>query len=67
MPDPKDGNLEQLTDRNRALVLADYQPTMFAGVASGDKTMIRNVSYCAAKGRPYPERAGRAVNYQPAA
>jgi nicotinamidase-related amidase len=49
MPNPKDGKLELLTDKNSALVLVDYQPTMFAGVASGDKTIIRNAAYCAAK------------------
>ena len=30
-------------------MLVDYQHTMFAGVASGDKTIIRNAAYCAAK------------------
>ena len=49
MPNPKDGKLELLTDKNSALVLVDYQPTMFAGVASGDKTIIRNAAYCTAK------------------
>jgi nicotinamidase-related amidase len=49
MPNPKDGKLELLTDKNSALVLVDYQPTMFAGVASSDKTIIRNAAYCAAK------------------
>jgi len=49
MPNPKDGKLEQLTDKNSTLVLVDYQHTMFAGVASGDKTIIRNAAYCAAK------------------
>jgi nicotinamidase-related amidase len=49
MQNPKDGNLELLTDKNSTLVLVDYQPTMFAGVASGDKTIIRNAAYCAAK------------------
>jgi nicotinamidase-related amidase len=49
MPTPNDGKLELLTDKNSALVLVDYQPTMFAGVASGDKTIIRNAAYCAAK------------------
>ena len=49
MPNPKDGKLELLTDRNSALVLVDYQPTMFAGVGSGDKTIIRNAAYCSAK------------------
>jgi len=45
----KDGKLELLTDKNSALVLVDYQPAMFAGVASGDKTIMRNAAYCAAK------------------
>jgi nicotinamidase-related amidase len=49
MPQPKDGRLELLTDRNSALVLVDYQPAMFAGVASGDKTIIRNAATCSAK------------------
>jgi nicotinamidase-related amidase len=49
MPNPKDGKLELLTDKNSALVLVDYQPAMFAGVASGDKTIMRNAAYCAAK------------------
>ena len=49
MPIPRDGKLELLSDKNSALVLVDYQPTMFAGVASGDKTIIRNAAYCAAK------------------
>ncbi|RPI39838.1 MAG: isochorismatase family protein [Methanoregulaceae archaeon] len=49
MPDPKNGNLEPLTDRNSALVLVDFQPTMFAGVGSGDKTIIRNAAFCAVK------------------
>ncbi len=49
MPNPKDGKLELLTDKNSALVLVDFQPTMFAGVGSSDKTIIRNAAYCAAK------------------
>ena len=49
MPNPKNGNLELVTDKNSVLVLVDYQPTMFAGVASGDKTIIRNAAYCTAK------------------
>jgi nicotinamidase-related amidase len=49
MVNPNNGKLELLTDKNSALVLVDYQPTMFAGVASGDKTIIRNAAYCAAK------------------
>jgi len=43
------GCLELLTDKNSLLVLVDYQSTMFKGVASGDKTIIRNAAYCAAK------------------
>jgi nicotinamidase-related amidase len=49
MANPKDGKLELLTDKNSALVLIDYQRGMFAGVASSDKTIIRNAAYCAAK------------------
>jgi nicotinamidase-related amidase len=49
MPVPKNGNLELLSDKNSTLVLVDYQPAMFAGVASGDKTIIRNAAWCAAK------------------
>ncbi len=45
----KDGKLELLTDKNSVLALVDYQPSMFKGVASGDKTIIRNAAYCAAK------------------
>ena len=41
--------LELLTDKNSVLALVDYQPSMFKGVASGDKTIIRNAAYCAAK------------------
>jgi hypothetical protein len=38
-----------LTDKNICLVLADYQSSMSKGVASGDKTIIRKVAYCAVK------------------
>jgi nicotinamidase-related amidase len=44
-----DGKLELLTDKNSVLALVDYQPLMFKGVASGDKTIIRNAAFCAAK------------------
>ena len=44
-----DSRLEPLTDKNSVLALIDYQPSMFKGVASGDKTIIRNAAYCAAK------------------
>jgi nicotinamidase-related amidase len=43
------GKLELLTDRNSVLVLVDYQSGMFKGVASGDKTIIKNAAVCAAK------------------
>jgi nicotinamidase-related amidase len=43
------GNLQLLTDKNSFLVLVDYQSSMFKGVGSGDKTIIRNAAYCAAK------------------
>jgi nicotinamidase-related amidase len=43
------GKLELLTDKNSVLALVDYQPSMFKGVASGDKTIIRNAAFCAAK------------------
>ena len=33
----KNLKLEFLTDRNSALVLVDYQPSMFRGIGSGDK------------------------------
>ena len=67
MPEPKDGKLELLTDRNSALVLVDYQPTMFAGVASGDKTIIRNAAYCAAKAARILNLPVGAVDHQPTA
>jgi nicotinamidase-related amidase len=44
-----DGKLELLTDKNSVLVLVDYQPAMFKGVASGDKTIMKNAAICAAK------------------
>lgn len=49
MANQKDGKLELLTDKNSTLILVDYQHAMFAGVASGDKTIIKNAAYCAAK------------------
>jgi nicotinamidase-related amidase len=49
MVNPTDGKLELLTDKNSVLALVDYQPSMFKGVASGDKTIIRNAAFCAAK------------------
>jgi nicotinamidase-related amidase len=49
MSDVKKPELELLTDKNSALVLVDFQPTMFSGVGSGDKTIIRHAAYCSAK------------------
>ena len=44
-----DTKLELLTDKNSILALVDYQPSMFKGIGSGDKTIVRNAAYCAAK------------------
>jgi nicotinamidase-related amidase len=44
-----DGKLELLTDKNSALVLVDYQSSMFKSVSSGDKTIIKNAAIGAAK------------------
>jgi len=49
MANSNDGKLELLTDKNSTLILVDYQRAMFSGVGSGDKTIIRNAAYCAAK------------------
>lgn len=49
MQNATDGKLELLSDKNSVLVLVDFQKAMFAGVGSGDKTIIRNAAFCAAK------------------
>jgi nicotinamidase-related amidase len=49
MTTTNEGKLELLTDKNSVLVLVDYQSGMFKGVASGDKTIIKNAAICAAK------------------
>jgi len=49
MEDQHNWRLELLSATNSALLLVDYQPSMFASVASSDKTIIRNAAYCAAK------------------
>ncbi len=49
MANQTDGKLELLTDKNSALVLVDYQPSMIRSVASGDKTVIRAAAFGAAK------------------
>lgn len=43
------GKLELLTPQNSVLVLIDFQPSMFKGVASGDKGRIKSAAVCAAK------------------
>lgn len=43
------GKLELLSATNSVLVLVDYQPTMIRSIASGDKTIIRQAAYSAAK------------------
>ncbi len=45
----KNVKLELLTDRNSALVLVDYQPSMFRSIGSGDKTIIKAAAIGAAK------------------
>jgi nicotinamidase-related amidase len=41
--------LDLLTTKNSVLVLVDYQPGMFKGVGSGDRTTIKNAAVAAAK------------------
>lgn len=48
MANSTDGRLELLTDKNSALVLVDFQPSMIRSVASGDKTVIRAAAFGAA-------------------
>jgi nicotinamidase-related amidase len=49
MIDSKECRLELLTDKNSCLVLVDYQASMFKGVASGDKSIIKQAAVGAAK------------------
>jgi nicotinamidase-related amidase len=49
MDKPADGKLELLTDKNSVLALIDYQPSMFKGVASGEKSIIKLAAVGAAK------------------
>jgi nicotinamidase-related amidase len=49
MVDSKNGKLEFLTDKNSALVLIDYQPSMIRSISSGDKTIIKSAAIGAAK------------------
>jgi nicotinamidase-related amidase len=43
------GKLEFLTDKNSVLALIDFQPSMFRGVGSGDKALIKTAAVCVAK------------------
>jgi nicotinamidase-related amidase len=45
----KDGKLELLTAENSVVLLVDYQPSMLKSITSGDKTIIKNAAFCAAK------------------
>ncbi len=47
--EPKNGKLEFLTPANSALGLIDFQPSMFKGVGSSDKVIIKNAAVGAAK------------------
>jgi len=42
-------NLDLLTPSNSVLLLVDYQPSMFKGVGSGDRTLIKNCAVATAK------------------
>jgi nicotinamidase-related amidase len=44
-----EAKLEFLTTENSVLLLIDYQPTMFQGVESGDRTIIKNCAVGAAR------------------
>ena len=49
MSKSNDRKLVLLSDKNSALVLVDFQPSMFKSIGSGDKTIIKNAAICAAK------------------
>lgn len=42
-------NLDLLAPSNSVLLLVDYQPAMFKGVGSGDRTLIKNCAVATAK------------------
>ena len=44
-----DSKLDLLTPSNSVLLLVDYQPAMFKGVGSGNRTIIKNSAVAAAK------------------
>ncbi len=45
----KDSKLDLITDKNSVLILVDYQPAMFRGIGSSDRTVIKNCVVGAAK------------------
>jgi len=45
----ENSKLELLTAKNSVLLLVDYQPSMFKGVGSGNRTIIKNCALAAAK------------------
>lgn len=45
----KNNNLNLITPNNSVLLLVDYQPAMFKGIGSGDRTLIRNNAIAVAK------------------
>jgi nicotinamidase-related amidase len=49
MADLKKGRLELLAAKNSFLILVDYQASMFKGIASGDKSVIKQAAMGAAK------------------
>lgn len=42
-------SLDLLTPENSVLLLVDYQPAMFKGVGSGNRTVMRNAAIATAK------------------
>ncbi len=42
-------NLDFITDKNSLLLLVDFQPNMFRGVGSGDRTAIKNAEVASSK------------------
>jgi nicotinamidase-related amidase len=45
----ENSKLELLTPENSVLLLVDYQPAMFKGVGSGDRTLIKNSAVASAR------------------
>ena len=45
----ENSKLDFITAKNSILVLIDYQPGMFRGVGSGDRTVIKNAALASAK------------------